>query len=425
MSEHDDDIDRGELAPPPPLAKASAEPPHLLANRPFVWLVAGELLAGTALWAYFLAALGDASYRFDATPGQLGFLLAFFSITFIPSAPAFGTVADRWSPKLMIMLGVVGFTAPLAAGLLADSLGPLYLSMALAGVAEGAIWPARSALVPRLVARDRLVQANGMIGAARELPLIVGPAAGGLLAALWGRGAPYLLALGLLLAALGLYALVPDRRVERPADVSFLRDLGVGLRAGMRVPVLRVLFVAGFSVMLLFGVFQVLEPALIREVLGRGQEALGLLWSVAGVGAFLASLALVRLRRAVGAEVVVLGIGVVAAGVGTLVYAGPGIYGWAIVGSVVIGVGFALFFAMGHALIQRISDAPGKVSAVFVVIGEIGPLLAAVGIGALGTLDVQQWFVGAGILFVVVGTLVLWATRRPAFLVEQARVPPS
>jgi predicted MFS family arabinose efflux permease len=421
VSEHDD-IERGEIAPPP-LHEVSAEPPRLLANRPFVWLVGGELLAGTALWAFFLAVLGDASYRFDATPGQLGFLLACFSITFIPSAPAFGTVADRWSPKLMIMLGVVGFAGPLAAGLVADSLGPLYLSMALAGVAEGAIWPARGALVPRLVARDRLVQANGMIGAARELPLIVGPAAGGFLAGLWGRGAPYLLALGLMMLSLGSYALVPDRRAERRSDESFLRDLGAGLRAGMRVPVLRVLFSAGFLVMLLFGVFQVLEPALVRSVLGRGQDALGFLWSMGGVGAFAASLALVRLRRAVGAEVLILGIGVVAAGVGTLVYAGPGIYGWAIVGSAVIGVGFALFFAMGQALIQRISDSPGKVSGVFVVIGEIGPLLAAVGIGALGTLDVQEWFVGAGVLFVVVGALVLWATRRPAFLVEQAPAP--
>lgn len=421
MSEHDD-VDRGEIAPPP-LHEVSADPPRLLANRPFVWLVAGELLAGTALWAFFLAVLGDASYRFGATPGQLGFLLACFSITFIPSAPAFGTVADRWSPKLMIMLGVVGFTAPLAAGLLAGSLVPLYLSMALAGVAEGAIWPARGALVPRLVAADRLVQANGMIGAARELPLIVGPAAGGVLAALWGRGAPYLLALGLLLAALGLYALVPDRRVERPTDESFLRDLGVGLRAGLRVPVLRVLFLAAFAVMLLFGVFQVLEPVFVRSVLGRGQDALGFLWSVAGVGAFLASLALIRLRRAVGAEILIVGIGVMAAGLGTLVYGGPGVYMWAIVGSVVVGVGFALFFAMGQALIQRISDSPGKVGGVFVVIGEIGPLLAALGIGALGTLDVQRWFVGMGVLFLAVGALVLWATRRPAFLVEQASTP--
>lgn len=413
------DRDRGEIAPPP-LHEVSAEPPRLLANRPFVWLGGGELLSGTALWAFFLAVLGDASFRFDATPGQLGFLLACFSITFIPSAPAFGTVADRWSPKLMIMLGVVGAIPPLIAGFLARSLVPLYVSMALAGVAEGAVWPARGALVPRLVPSDRLVQANGMIGAARELPVILGPAAGGLLAAVWGRGGPYVLALGLLLSALGLYALVPDRRAERPSDVSFLRDLGVGLRAGMGVPVLRVLFLAAFAMMLLFGVFQVLEPAFVRSILGRGQDALGFLWSVGGIGAFLASLALIRLRRAVGAEILIVGLGVVAAGVGTLVYAGPGVYGWAIVGSAVLGVGFALFFAMGQALIQRISDAPGKVSGVFVVIGEIGPLLAALGIGTLGTLDLQRWFVGAGVLFVVVGALVLWASRRPAMLAEEA-----
>ena len=419
MSEHDHDT--GFVAPPP-MAEVGAEPPHLLANRPFVWLVIAEGISGTALWGYFLGIMGDAAYRFDATPGQFGFLLACFSLTFIPSAPAFGTLADRWSPKLMLMIASIAFMGPIALAFLADSLGPLFVSMALVGLIEGVIWPARGALIPRLVERDRLVQANGMIGAARELPMIIGPAAGGLLTAVWGSGAPYVLSAGLLATSLIFYAFVPDRRVERHADTSFLRDLAAGLRAGMRVPILRVLFVLGFSVMLLFGFLQTLEPALVRTVLERGQDSLGFLWSVQGAGAFLASLGLIRLRRAVGAEVVVIASGIVVAGVGVFLYAGLGsvAFAWAVAGALISGMGFALFFATGQALIQRISDAPGKVSAVFIVIGEIGPLIAALGIGVMGRLDVQQWLVVSSVLFLVIGLGAFLATRRPAFLIEEA-----
>lgn len=415
MNDHD-----RELVAPPPLAEVGAEPPHLLANRPFLWMVAAEFLSGTALWGYFLGTMGDAAYRFDATPGQFGFLLACFSLTFIPSAPAFGALADRWSPKLMIMLSGTGFAGALLFSLFARGLGTLYLGMALVGLAQGVVWPSRGALIPRLVPARRLVQANGMIGAARELPMIVGPAVGAALTRVVGRGAPYLLALGLLVASVALYTLVPDRRAERAHETSFLRDLGTGLRAGMAVPVLRLLFVLGFGVMLLIGIVQTLEPAFVRSVLGRGQDVLGFLWSVHGVGAFTASLTLIRLRRSGGAEILVTAMGVLVAGIGTLIYVGPGIYGLAIVGTLIFGAGWAMFFATGQALIQRISSSPGKVSAVFVVISEIGPLIAALGIGVLGRVDVQLWLVWVGVLFVGIGAGALLAVRRPALLVEEA-----
>jgi len=201
---------------------------------------------------------------------------------------------------------------------------------------------------------------------------------------------------------------------------SFLRDLGAGLRVGLHVPVLRLLFATGMGAMLVLGLMQTLEPLFVRSVLARGQDALGFLWSMQGVGALLASILLIRLRRAVGAEMLVIAVGVVIGGAGLLLYAATGVYAIAIPGALLFGFGYPLFFSTGQALIQRISNAPGKVSSVFIVLSEIGPLVAALGIGVLGRVDVQLWLVGSAAGLLVLGGMVLWASRRPALLVEEA-----
>ena len=416
---HDDARLQEPVGPPP--VEVGAVPPRMLANRPFLWLVLAEGFAGLGLWSYFLAVMGDATFRFDASPGQLGILLACFSITFIPSTPPFGALADRWSPQKMMVVAIAAFGASLVVASLAPSLPWLYLSMLWVGLAEGVLWPARGALVPRLVERHHLVRANGMISLVRELPMALGPAMAGLAVGLWGRDAPYWVGLGALVFSFTFYVAVPDRRLHGRTHESFLRDLGAGLRASVHVPVLRLLFVTGFGAMLVLGLMQTLEPLFVKRVLERGQDSLGFLWSMQGVGALLASILLIRLRRATGAEMVVIAVGVAIAGAGLLIYAATGDFAVAIPGAILFGFGFPLFYSTGQALIQRISSSPGKVSAVFVVISEVGPLVAALGIGALGQVDVQVWLIGASAGLLAFGAIGLWAARRPALVVEEAR----
>lgn len=418
--EHEEHAER--VAPPP--IEVAAGPPRLLANRPFVWLVVGEGFAGLGLWSYFLAVIGDATYRLDATAGEIGILLGCFSITFIPSTPLWGGVADRWSPQRMMLIATASFVGTLVIASFASSLPLLYLSMLWVGAAQGVLWPARGALVPRLVEPGELIRANGMISLVRELPMALGPALAGLAVTVWGRHAPYWVGIGGLAVAFCFYLVVPDRRVSGKLHEDFLRDLAAGLRASMGVPILRLLFLTAFGAMAVLGLMQTLEPIFVRRVLGRGQDALGVLWSVQGVGALIASFVLIRLRRAVGAEMTVIAIGVALSGIGLVVYAAPGVYPATLAGAAVFGFGFPLFFSTGQALIQRISRAPGKVSSVYIVAGEIGPLVAALGIGALGRVDVRVWLVGAAAGLLALGMMGLWAAHRPRLLAEEARARP-
>lgn len=394
----------------------SGRPPRLLAIRPFLWLVLGEGLANVGLWAFFVAAEGEAVFRFRASPGQLGILMSSYSITFIAGSPAFGYLADRWSPKRLLVLAQASATVFLLVASVAPSLPWLYGATALFGVAQAMVWPARGALVPLLVDEDRLVQANGMMGVAWQIPLVIGPLLAGLVAGTFGSDGPYYVAMAAVALSLPLYALIPDRRTEAgETRERFLADLVGGFREAWKTRVLRSLILQATGAYLLLGMVITLEILYVKDVLHRGLDFLGLLWSVTGVGAALGSLSLAGLRHGVGRERLLVALGLVGGGAGYLAYIGTSSPAVSLVGGFVFGAGFTFFSSPAQALIQRVAARPGKVTAVYAMLSESGPLAAALGVAALGGLVVvQPWLIWSGALFTGLGLASLAGARRGA-----------
>ncbi len=383
----------------------SGRPPRLLAIRPFLWLVLGEMLANVGLWSFFVAIEGEAVFRFDATPGQLGIMFSAYSLTFIPASPAFGLLADRWSPKRLLLLAHGSAIVVLFVASRAPSLPWLVLAMGLFGLAESVVWPARGALVPLLVQEDRLVQANGMMGLAWQVPLVVGPALAAVAVRALGSDGPYYLAMTAVALSIPLYMLIPDRRKDRgERHEPFLADLAGGFREGWRTPVLRALIVRAMAAYVLLGVVITLEPLYIKDVLGRGQDFLGVMFSVTGAGAALGSLALAGLKHGVGREHLLLALGLTGGGVGYLLYIGTSSPTICLVGAFLFGLGFTFFSSPGQALIQRVAAHPGKVTSVYSMLGEGGPLAAALVVAVAGGLiAVQPWLVVSAVLFIALG----------------------
>jgi predicted MFS family arabinose efflux permease len=388
-------------------------PPRLLAIRPFLWLVLGEGLANIGLWSFFVASEGEAAFRLDATPTEFGILISSYSVVFIVASPAFGILADRWSPKRLLLLASVGALACLGVAMWAPSLWWLYVAMAMFGLAQAVVWPARGALVPLLVREDRLVQANGMMAVAWQIPLVIGPAVAGL-AARAGPDAPYLVAMGAVVLAIPFYAAIPDRRKDHPEEHEpVLADLAMGFGEALRTPILRAFILRAMVAYLLLGLVITLETLYVREVLGRGQDFLGVLWALAGAGAALGSLALARMRQGAGREHPLIALGITGAGVGYLLYVGTSSPWVSAVGSFLFGAGFTFLSSPGQALIQRVAANPGKVTAVFAMLSEGGPLVTAILVAVIGRLiDVQAWLVGAAALFLLLGISTLPGARR-------------
>jgi MFS family permease len=392
----------------------SGSPPRLLAIRPFLWLVLGEMLANVGLWSFFVASEGEAVFRFQATASQLGLVLSAYSLTFIPAAPAFGLLADRWSPKRLLLMAHGSAVVVLFLASRAPSLPWLVVAMGLFGLAEAAVWPARGALVPLLVDRGRLVQANGMMGVAWQIPLVVGPALAAVAVRTFGSDGPYYLAMVAVALSLPLYGLVPDRRKGRGEERErFIADLVGGFREGWGTPVIRALIVRAVGAYLLLGMAITLETLYVRDILGRGQDFLGLIFSVTGAGAALGSLALAALKHGVGREHLLMALGLTGGGIGYVLYVATSSVVVCLVGAFLFGAGFTFFTSPGQALIQRVAAQPGKVTAVYAMLGEGGPLAASLLVAAIGGLiAVQPWLIGSAVLFTILGLASLPGARR-------------
>jgi predicted MFS family arabinose efflux permease len=392
----------------------SGRPPRLLAIRPFLWLVLGEMLANIGLWAFFVASEGEAVFRFDATPSQLGILISSYSITFVVASPAMGIVADRWSPKRLILVAHASAFVFLFLASRAPSLPGLYAATALFGLAEAVVWPARGALVPLLVDEDRLVQANGMMGVAWQVPLVIGPALAALAVRVIGSDGPYYLAMVAVAVSLPLYALIPDRRKPRgEGRERFLADLAAGFREGLRTPAIRAVLVRAVIAYLLLGMVITLETLYIREILDRGQDFLGVVFSVTGAGAVLGSLALVGLKHGRGREHLLMALGLTGGGIGYFLYIGTSSATISLVGTFLFGAGFTFFSSPGQALIQRVAEHPGKVTSVYAMLSEGGPLVAALMVAVLGGLiTVQPWLIASAVLFALLGLVSFPGARR-------------
>lgn len=403
------------LEVPLPRAAGPSGPPHLLTrNRPFLWLVLGDSFAQLARWGFFLAVIGDATYRLDANAAQVGLLIAAYSVPLILVSPLYGAVADRWSAKwLLVIISFAALPLPVIA-LSTESLGWLYVVAVLYGIVFAASMPARGALVPRLVSKDQLVRANGMISAVGSVQMIIGPGIAALLAATGGPQAPYFVTL-VAAAAAGLIILrVPDRRREDAAQGGrAFADVGAGFREAWREPSLKRMFLLDIGVWFLVGQLIALEPTYIKADLGLGQDFLGLVWTVYGVGELIGSLLLTRIRRGAGRELVYAARGLLLTGAGFLVYVGVAVGASALVANVVFGIGFPFFVASSNALIQRVARAPGKVTAAFAMVGEAGPVASALLLTAAGPgISVRVWLLVSGILFTVVAIVALQVSRR-------------
>ncbi len=399
----------------PTLPHGGGLPPALFANRPFTWLVASVGVSQLGFWAFFVIVLGQASYRFRAGAGGLGLLFASFSVSFLLRTTPFGMLTDRWSPKWFNLIGQILSTGAVVVAFLAPSLAWLYLASIVDGIGAAASIPARGSLTALLVDQAELVKANGMRNTASMLAVILGPGTSGFLVRRGGQGAVYSFIIAVLVVGAVLLLPIPDRRPQGGQEGTFLTDLAEGFRVSVREPELRSLLFLAAAAWLMLTTLVTLEPLFVKDVLHRGIDTLGFLWSANGIGAFLGALAVTRAGRAQGWEVLLIGVSLVVGGVGYLAYVGSGVFPLAVVGDMVLGVGFAWYLSFSQALIQRVAaeHMRGRVTGVIGMLQEGASLTCSLGIAALaGLVLVQPFLVGSAVLMTIAGVVGIRAGRH-------------
>lgn len=399
----------------PSVPHGGAVPPHVLTNRPFLWIVLGWGVAHTAFWGYFGTLFADAAFGFDADPAALALLLASFSLPFIVVTPLLGMLVDRWSPKWVLFWGFVILAGAIPFALFARSIVWLAVSILVVGIAAAAIDPARSSLTGLLVPEPQLVQGNGMISTATHSALLIGTIGSGILLRVADADRVYLVAGVVAVLAVPFFLLVPDVRQRGDRPAMTFRDLREGLVVSWDHPELRLLLLMALGGYVIMNLLFSLEPILIRDVIGGGPPAVQFLWAANGGGAVVGALAVSRIRHGVGIELLLVGSGFVVSGIGMMIYAGLAVYVVAIGAAAVIGVGFTLFFVSALALVQRAAgeERRGRVTAVFGVLQEGTGLISSLGIASVGALiAVQPVLVGSGAALSLGGLAGLRRLRR-------------
>ena len=300
---------RSERPAGPGVASSAAmrlRPPPL--GTAFSRLWASAVLSNLAD-GVFSVALPLLAVRLTTSPGPVAAVAFAQRLPWLLVALPAGALADRLDRRVtmlrvqLLRVAVLGgVAAVVAAG--AETMALLYAAAFVLGVGETLFDTSAQSILPAVVDRSRLSDANGRLFAA-ELTAnqLVGPPLGGFLAALAlaaafaASAAAYLVAAGFLALMTGTY------RAARPSAPARMRaEIAEGMRFVWGSRLLRTLalmlgvssmaLTAWMSVFVLFAV----DPG----PLGLSQGGYGLLLTAGAVGGVVGSRAAPRLERALG-----------------------------------------------------------------------------------------------------------------------------
>src|SRR5690606_408383 len=148
-----------------------------------------------------------------------------------------GVVADRLRRDLVLVTSnvICMATQAVAAGLLLSGVADVWQIAAIEavnGAAAAFSFPALQGIMPQLVARDELQQANALNGMVRNVTLIGGGVLGGVIVGFLGPG--WGLAINAVLYGAAALLIAQLRFGDRPAEQSTSRSTLHDLRAGWR-----------------------------------------------------------------------------------------------------------------------------------------------------------------------------------------------
>ncbi|MCM2281738.1 MAG: MFS transporter [Bdellovibrionaceae bacterium] len=118
---------------------------------------------------------------FQATPAQIGLLMAVYSLCQFLFSPFWGSLSDRIGRRPVILISLVGGGLSYLLFAFADALWVLFVARGLAGIFGGNISTAHAYIADVTTAENRS-KGMGLLGAAFGLGFIFGPLLGGLLA---------------------------------------------------------------------------------------------------------------------------------------------------------------------------------------------------------------------------------------------------
>src|SRR3954447_12170067 len=270
-----------------------------LRERDFALLFSGTIVSMLGDGIY-LVAIAWQVYAISNAPTALGIVGVAWTAPMVALLLFGGVLGDRIERRrLLIIADVVRFLAIAAIGALSIAgvleLWEVIVLVAVYGAGEALFAPVFQAIVPDVVERRLLVQANSLQQLAEPAAYrFAGPALGGLLIAWLGSGPAFLADAGTFAFSALCVTLMRVRRQASSGDDG-PRSVRGDLREGLayvrsQTWLWATLASAAITLLLVMGPLEVLLPYLVKNSLGAGAGALGIVFAAAGAGAIVSGI---------------------------------------------------------------------------------------------------------------------------------------
>ena len=268
----------------------SQSPASPLSSVGFRWLMLYRICT---LLSYQIVAVtvGWHVYELTRDPWSLGLIGLAEVIPFFCVAPFSGYLVDHLPRRKLGAVACAGLAlnavalALVAAGWLPlRGLWPIYVAIAVGGVARSFLGPVHNALFARVLKRDQFARGASMGSVVFQTGLVAGPAIGGVLVGSAGKSVAYGLAALFAVAAATALLAMP---VTEPAQPQQRGPVFASIAEGLRFVFSHQVLLAALALdmfAVLFGGAISLAPAFIKDVLHAGPEALGILRGAPALG---------------------------------------------------------------------------------------------------------------------------------------------
>jgi len=269
-------------------------------NLAVIWLAELIAISGFSVFMpfmpYYVQELGVT--RLEEVEFWSGLLLSSQAVTMALVAPLWGSLADRYGRKIMVMRAMLGGSVVIALMGFAQNVVQLVVLRTVQGVFTGTV-PAATTLVASSTPPERRGYSLGLLQMAIYSGASVGPLLGGLIADHVGFRATFWVTGALLFSAGILVATLVHERFTSPEtlDSREKSHLWDGLVMVLRTRALMI--VLGIRVMMRMGLRVVgpMLPLFIQEIAAPGTKIASLTGTIEGFGAASAAVASAILGR--------------------------------------------------------------------------------------------------------------------------------
>ena len=341
-------------------------PDDLLRGAAYRRLFSSILISGFGTQMSMLALPLAAAVLLKATPLQMGWLAAMEVLPFALFSLPSGVYLDRVRKLPIYIAGESALALAMLSVTVAWWFGGLtmtwlYVVGFVLGTVHTVSGSAAQIVLTQIVPRSRLVEAHARNGLANSAAEVAGPGAAGALIKLLGAPLTLLLNAALLAVAALILTRIGLREPRPTARMAFWPALraGIGFVATHRLLVTMALAVGAWN--LCYYAAQVVQILFATRVLGLSERAVGLAYTMLGVGTVATSLLGHRISRRLGPGPTMVA-GFASCGVGWLLAAAApkdsaGVAMFALM-LMLLGCGAILIFVNFLALRQAVTPMP-------------------------------------------------------------------